>query len=131
MMLVVMATLVGMAAIVAFERHRPLLEQWLRAAPARGPERFATVTVVLAVLTAVPLFILADHLWRRGTSVRRSQRFPLADERLIHDTPIVHGHTAAVRGHVLQGVAVGLAVIAGVLVMTLWRLTTAVTRHAL
>jgi len=131
MMLVVMGTLVGGAAIVAFERHRPLLEQWLRGDPARGPERFATVTVVLLVVTTVPLFVLAAHLWGRGARVRRSQRFPLTDEQLIRDTPVVHGRAAAVRGHVLQGFAIGLVVIASVLAMALWRLATAVTRHAL
>jgi hypothetical protein len=131
MMLVLIGALVGGAAIVAFERHRPLLEQWLRADPARMPERFATVIVVLLVVTTVSLFVLAAHLWRRGTSVRRSQRFPLADERLIRDTPVVRSRAAAVRGHVLHGFAIGLAVIAGVLAMALWRLATAVTRHAL
>jgi hypothetical protein len=118
-LVVIIGPLVGGITIFAFERYRRPLEQWLLSDPDQLAQRLTPVTVFVAVVITAPLFALAAHLWVRGTSVCRYQRFPLQGERLLRDTPVVRGHAAAVRGRVLQLFAIGLAPIASLLAVAL------------
>lgn len=120
--LVVIGALIGGFTVFALERYLPLLERWLLSDSDQLAQRLTIVVVFLVVVITAPLFAFAAHLWVRGTNVCRHQRFPLPGERVIRDTPIVRGEVAVVRGRVLQCFAIGLAVLASLVAVALWRL---------
>lgn len=127
--LVVLGVLIGATIVFAFERYRPVIERCLRSDPDQLTQRLATVTTLSVLVTAVPLFAFAVHLWIRGKRVRRDQRFPLQSERLVRDTPVIRGKAAARRGVVLQCLAIALAVLATGLAVVLWRLAILIGNH--
>jgi hypothetical protein len=67
---------------------------------------------------------LAWISWRFARAVRRDERFPPSDARLIRATPVLRGAAALQRARLLQGIAVLLSFIAllgGALVLqVLW-----------
>lgn len=118
----ILGSLIGTSALFALERSWPSIERWLRSDPAQLSQRLAILTGFLALVTVVPLLACAIYLWARGARIRRHQRFPLEDERLLRDTGIVHGEAAAIRGRLLQSFAIALAMLALGLALALWRL---------
>jgi hypothetical protein len=120
--LLIVGTLIGGSLLYAFERSWPSIVRWLLSDPEQLPHRLATLRNFLVLVTVLPLLAFAVHLWGRGTTIRRHQRFPLVGERLIRDTLVVYGEAAVIRGRVLQCLAVALAVLAIGLVVVLWRL---------
>lgn len=118
--IVVLGAVVGGIAILAFDRYRPWLEQWILSDPERAGQRITAVTILLVLMLTIPSYAFAAHLWVRGRRVRRSRRFPLEGERVFRDTPILHGEAAAVRGRVLECLAAALAVMATGIGVALW-----------
>jgi hypothetical protein len=127
---VIIGSLIGGFALLAFERAWPLIERWLVSDPEQWPQRVATLTGFLVLVTAGPLFAFAIHLWRRGARIRRHRRFPLEGERRVRDTQVVRGEAAAIRGQALQYLAIALAVLAAGLAVLLWRLAAMLGHHA-
>jgi hypothetical protein len=129
MLLVIIGSLIGGSALLAFEGIWPWIERWLVSEPEQWPQRVATLIGFLVLVTAGPLFAFAIHLWRRGARIRQHRRFPLEGERLVRDTVVVRGEAAAIRGRALQYLAIALAVLAAGLAFLLWRLAGMVGHH--
>ena len=129
-LLVVVGSLIGSICILFLEKYRPALERWILSDPRESAHRVITATVILAVAITVPLYVFAGYLWLRGARVRRERRFPLPADRPVRDTAIVVGDAAAMKGRLLQVVAVGLAVAASLLAVALWRFASMLANHA-
>jgi hypothetical protein len=121
-LLVIFGSFIGGSVLYAFKQSWPSIERWLLSDPEQLPDRLATLRGFLVSVTTVPLLAFAVHLWGRGARICRHQRFPLEGERLVRDTLVVRGEAAAIRGRILQCLAVALAVLAVGLVVVLWRL---------
>ena len=95
------AALLGAATILIYQS----LFDWATAEESLMASRLAVVIATLYV-PAVPALWLCRKLWRLGTLVVRSQRFPPLGEKVIRDTPVFTGRDAVVRGVVLRALAV-------------------------
>jgi hypothetical protein len=115
---VLVATVVGSVAIVAFLTYRDALLAW--AASDMRHARF--VVALLAALISVPTLVVAWHVWHFGHRVVRQQRYPPADASLKRNTPVARGDAARWRGRTLQALAAALGLAAACLVGLLWRL---------
>ena len=129
-LVVLLGSLIGGAAIEGFGRYRPGMGRWLLSDPARVTERETLVLVALALATVAPLYAFAVYFWISGGRVHQHQRFPVEGSRLIRDSPILRGHAATVRGRVIQGLALVLALLASALAVAWWRLATVIISRA-
>jgi hypothetical protein len=119
----VVATCLGALLIVAFERYRIPLSDWVRGEPGLSAQRARSVVLLLSVLLLVPLLALAAYLWSLGDRVIRQRMFPPQGFRVIRDTPVITGEAAVSRGRVLQVFAAGCGIAFAVLGLLLWWLT--------
>jgi hypothetical protein len=119
-LVVVTGTVIGVLLILGFERLQVPLRDWILSEPERTAQR---VTLVFLIMTAVlvgPLLALAVYFWRLGVRVVRGQQFPPPMYRVVRDTRILRGRAAVVRGRLLEGLAVCLVIVAGLLSFVLW-----------
>ncbi|MCI0666889.1 MAG: hypothetical protein L0Y43_02405 [Methylococcaceae bacterium] len=98
----VIATLLGAGALLAFEHYREALLAWFSADPSRARWNVIFLTLVLALS---PLLIAAAWAWTFATRVVRGNRYPPEGAKLIRDTPVVRGAAARLRGRVHQALA--------------------------
>lgn len=68
------------------------------------------------------LLLLAGHSARTARRVARQRRWPLAEARVLRDTPIRRGEAALRLGRLLDALAIVLAVLAAGLGAVSWRL---------
>ena len=112
--------IVGALLILAVEQHQGTLREQLLAEPAGAPDRIRLAFLISAALLSTPLLLFAVYCWTLGAKVRRAQRFPPPNVRVIRDTPVVYGDEAAFRARVLQALALGLLVLTGLVLLMLW-----------
>jgi len=130
-MFVVVGALAGLLLMVAVERYRLPLQDWLLSDPAQFARRIVLLAHLAAALLTAPLLGFAFYLWSFGVQVMRMQRYPPPGCRVIRDTPILQGPAAQTHGHRLKMLAVGLG-IAGVAFWAMcWRLATALGEQAI
>ena len=120
MLLVGSGIAIGVLAILAFERYRLRLGEWLLAEPDEIERRVLGTFLILALALGVPLAAFGTRLWRLGDRVLRTGFFPPPGYRVIHDTQVMHGKAARARGLGLRIVAGGLWVAAVLLSGLLW-----------
>jgi hypothetical protein len=130
MLLVVVGVFAGSVLIVGFERCRAPLLEWLLSKPGESGHQLRLLFACAAVLASAPLIAFAVYLWSLGARVIRAQRFPLPEQRVIRDTPILEGQAAIARGRGLKVVAVSLCVAAVVLCSMFWGLALMLSRSA-
>ena len=111
-------TLVGVLLIVMADSGRPAFEAWV---DADLHTRFRLVAGALIVLMAGPAIAMSVYLWRLGTQVARSRQFPPPGRRVVRDTPIVAGDTAARAGRWLRILGAVLGASGVMLGLLLWR----------
>ena len=125
MIIVILAiTVIGALIIAAGTAMRPTIQAWVQ------EDTRSRLTMVIAVLIGVasgPPIALALYLWRFGSRVVTSGRFPPPGARLMQDTPVVAGDAARRRGRTLQifaamvaGSALLIAVMLARLAMLVW-----------
>jgi hypothetical protein len=120
------AVLVGLACvgallIAAAGHYRDAVRDWILTDPQAAAGRVEMVLQLAIVLTVAPLLVFGAYVWRLGSSVCREQRFPLAGQRVVRDTPIVSGAVAVRRGVRLQWVGVGVIAAGASLAIGLWQ----------
>lgn len=102
------------------------LQRWLSGLRGQDPAQIQAALeralIVSSWAALVPAMVLAVVLWRYGTRVCRSDRFPAPGAKLIRDTPVVHGQAAQVRGTVLKALAAFLALLAAGTLVAAYRL---------
>jgi hypothetical protein len=122
LLLILIGALIGSSLIVAFERYRAAVQEWLVAEPAEVSQRLQLTLALGGAALLLPLLAVSVYLWRFGARVVSAGQFPPPDVKVVRDTQIAVGRAAALRGRGLQALAVGLAVAAIVLCGMLWRL---------
>lgn len=116
-------TALGALLVASFGYFRESIHGWVTSDPAGTAFRARAVISLAAVLLAAPLVAFGVHLWLLGLKVLRAQRFPPPGLSVVRDTPVLAGPAAVTRGHVIQIVAVCMAVSAAVICLFLWWLT--------
>jgi hypothetical protein len=129
-LVLVVGTCAGALLIVAFERYRIPLSDWVLADPGASAQRARSVFVLLAVLLLAPLLAFAAYLWSLGERVVRAREFPLPGLPVIRDTPVITGESAVSRGRLLKVLALGCGIAAAVLGLLLWRFQSLLIDHA-
>ena len=118
---VVVGSFVGALLILAFERYRVSLGDWVLAEPGEAAARARWVVLALAAALLAPMLSFAAYLWWLGRRVVDAQEFPPAGLRVIRDTVVLTGEKAISRGRVLKMLAVGCIAACVVLGLLLWR----------
>ncbi|MEX5283767.1 hypothetical protein [Nitrospira tepida] len=121
---------VGTLLILTVEQHQGTIREQLLAEPTRAPDRIRSAFLISAVLLSAPLVIFAAYFWNLGAKVRRAQRFPPPNVRLIRDTPVVYGEEAAFRARGLQALAMGLLVFTLLLLLLFWYVLSTLSERA-
>lgn len=129
-LVLVVGTCVGALLIVAFERYRIPLSDWVLADPAVSARRLRLVFLGLAGLLLAPLLAFAAYVWSLGGRVVRAREFPPPGFRVVRDTPVVTGERAVSRGRLLKVLALACGVAAAALGLLLWRLESLLRDHA-
>jgi len=119
----VISTCVGALLIVAFERYRVPLSEWILADPGVAAQRLTTIFRLLVALVLGPLLAFAAYLWSVANKVVQAREFPPPGLRVIRDTPIITGEPAASRGRILKVLAYGCCVACVVLGLLFWRVS--------
>jgi hypothetical protein len=128
-LLLLVGTCVGALLIVAFERYRIPLSDWVRADPGASAQRARLVLLLLTVLVLAPLLALAAYLRSLGEKVVRAREFPPPGLRVVRDTPVITGERAVSRGRLLKVLALGCGIASVVLGFLLWRLASLLIGH--
>jgi len=128
---VVVGALAGILLMVAVERYRLPLQDWLLSDPAQLARRLVLLARLAAALLSAPLLGFAIYLWSFGVRVMRMRRYPPPGCRVIRDTPILQGQAAQARGHRLKILAVGLGIAGLAFWAICWRLATALGEQAI
>jgi hypothetical protein len=129
-LILVVGACVGALLIMAFERYRISLSDWVLADPKASMERARSVVLLLAVLLLAPLLALAAYLWSLGGRVVRAREFPPPGFRVIRDTLVITGDRAISRGRLLKVLAVSSGIASAVLGLLLWQLASVLSGHA-
>ena len=115
------ATVLGLAAILAFEYVRDDFQSWLEQHLEFLLEHPLVVFVVSLVLVS-PVLAAGGYLYLVGKRTVRAQRFPPPGYAVTRDTPILEGGQAMRRGRVLQLLSLVLVGSAGAIPVIMWYL---------
>lgn len=121
-LLAAVATIGGAVALMAIDRYRMPLRDWILADPGQAAQRVAMLVLFLALILLLPLLALAVGLWTIATRTAGTQQFPPSGLRLVRDTHVVTGSAAKARGRQLKLLAVCCAIAAAAAGALLWRL---------
>jgi uncharacterized membrane protein len=126
----IVGAIIGTLLILALEQYQGTMRDRILSEPAGASDRIRLAFLLSAVLLSTPLLISAAYFWNLGAKVRRAQRFPPPNVRVIRDTPVVYGDDAALRGRVLQGLALGLLILTALLLAAFWYFAATLSGHA-
>ena len=129
-LVLIVGACVGAILIVAFERYRIPLSDWLLADPGTSTKRARLAFLVLVALLLAPLLAFAVYLWSLGGRVLRAQEFPPPGLGVIRDTAVITGARAVSRGRLLKALALACAIGCAVLGCLLWRFESLLSGHA-
>jgi len=129
-LLVIFGMAVGALLIAGIEHFREPFREWLLSEPAETARRAKLAMYVSGFVVSAPVIAFAIYLWLLGARVLRAQQFPPPGFRVIRDTPVVGGHGAVTRGHVIQILAVCLGVSAALLWLFFWWLARTISEGA-
>jgi len=103
----------GAAALVALHFHLEATRDLARDDPARAIEHMLWLLEVLSAVTAAALILFGLYGLRLATRVYRAERYPLAEQRVLRDTPVTVGG-AAQRRALAIGATSALLLVAGI-----------------
>lgn len=109
-LVIAFAAAIGGLLIAGFEHIREPFREWLSLEPAEAARRAKLALYVSAFILSALVIAFAIYLWVLGARVLRAQQFPPPGFRVVRDTPVVEGHGATARGHVIQILAVCLGI---------------------
>jgi hypothetical protein len=114
----------GAAIVVFSQAYQPQLLEWVTSDPSQTRWRAQMLVAIIGVIVGAPLIGLAIYVWRLGTRTIREERFPPEGLVVIRDMLVVRGGEARSRGRLFQAFGMAFFVIAGLVVLILWRLAT-------
>ncbi len=103
----------GAAALVALHFHLEATRELARDDPARAIEHMLWLLEVVSAVTAASLILFGLYGVRLAARVYRAQRYPLAEQRVLRDTPVTIGR-AAQRRALAIGATSTLLIAAGI-----------------
>jgi hypothetical protein len=108
------AAFIGALLILFLHHHKDLFLNWLLSDSAPLIPRLKRMLTVVATMGALPLVGFAVYLWGLGNRIIAARRFPLENQKVVRDTPILEGRSAVARGRILRVLAgfFGLSAIA-------------------
>jgi hypothetical protein len=128
--LVVAGALVGSLLIAGLERYRAPLYDWILSDPQHRWQRLRLLFLLSTGVLSVPLLGFAAYLWMLGGRVVRAQRWPPPGQRVVRDTPVLHGRAAVWRGRTLRVLAACLGAAWALLWLLSWRLASMLGQRA-
>ncbi len=118
---VAIGTLVGAAFILGFESYRTTLQGWILSEPGQSSDKIKLVLLAAAAVLSAPLLVFGAYIWVLGARVTRAQQYPPPAQPVIHDTLVVNGRAAVLRGNVMKVLAVCLIAAAVLIPVLFWR----------
>jgi len=120
--MLIVAFLAGALLLWGLDAGRPAMARWLREDPAETTAKARMLLLALAVVMAGPPVAAGAYLWRLGTRVADTQRFPPPGVRMVQDTVVLTGNDARRRGLIAQGLGLALVAAGCIMTLLLWRL---------
>ena len=99
------AAFIGSVMILIFHNYKDPFLNWLLSDPALLFPRLKRMLAVVATMGALPLISFAVYLWVLGNRIIAARRFPLENQKVVRDTPILEGRSAVARGRILRALA--------------------------
>ena len=99
-------------AIVVLTRHQEILVEQFKEVVVLELARTPHLLTVVSVVITSPVLLLSTLMLRYSRRVVSTNRFPLADDRLIRDTRVHHGPAAQRRALLLKYLAIALSLCA-------------------
>ena len=96
---------IGSVVILFFHNHKDPFLNWLLSDSAPLIPRLKRILTVVATMGALPLISFAVYLWVLGNRIIATRRFPLENQKVVRDTPILEGRPAVARGRILKALA--------------------------
>jgi len=96
----------GAVGVLAFDRLRTPLKDWILADPGESAQRVALAMSFIAVVLVVALFLFATYLWSIGNRTLRAQEFPPPGLPVSRDTRVMVGEKAMSRARQRKLVAI-------------------------
>ena len=118
--ILVLASVSGSALILAGEMQWGAITRWLARDPEKALLRLELFFGILAVCLTCPVFVLSIYIWRLGRRIATAGLFPPPGLAVVHDTPVLSGRAARIRGRLLQ-VCAGLMIGAAGAILLLFR----------
>ena len=115
------ATLLGLSAILAFEYYQADFQSWLEKNIGFLAEHTILVFVG-SVLLISPVLAVAIYLLLLGRRTVRGQRFPPPGYAVARDTPVLRDSQAIQRGYLIQMLSWLVLCCAGSIPFVLWYL---------
>jgi hypothetical protein len=123
--IVVVGSLLGVAALALLQSQRDNLVTWM----AKNPLRMkVSILGGVVLFLLVPLLLASVWAWRLGTRVVDEQRFPPDRFQVVRDTVVFQGIQARRRGRILQGLGVMFVVAGGGILWVAWKLVALLQR---
>ncbi|MEW5974219.1 MAG: hypothetical protein AB1898_00295 [Acidobacteriota bacterium] len=117
----------GMMLILTFQSQQGSIENWLLEHREYLVAHPAVVGLAVLLLLS-PALAGAGYLWRVGTRIIVTERFPPAAAKVIRDTMVISGRAAVRRGYLLRVLAGVLALNCLLIIAAIWYLIRSMTR---
>jgi len=120
--MLVLALLVAAPLIYWLDANQHFFQEWLINHPADITQKLNWLIMTVFFAVTLPTWAFALFIWNAGRKVGRAARFPLAESRLIRDTPVITGQAARRRSKLMQILAVVLVLTSAALPVLLMQL---------
>ena len=110
------------AVVVVLLASQWMIEQAIVSTPEQLVSRMRQWLGAVSIACGLCLLALAMHAWRRGRAASAERRWPLANARVLRDTPVRHGEAALRIARLLNLVSLMLLVFAVATMALSWRL---------
>jgi hypothetical protein len=120
--LIIVASLVGLALIAAAQSQLGALQKFLADNPEKLHANLRIITWALIVAVVRPVWLANIYLWRLGSRIVASGMFPPPGMTVITDTIVLRDTEARKWGRVLQFLAAVMGAAALGFAVAVWRL---------
>jgi hypothetical protein len=115
-----LATLLGAAALAALPSLREAMQVWLLAEGADPLQRGALLLRALGLVLAVSLLAPAVYCYLLAARIDAAGEFPPPDMTLVRDAKVLRGDAARGRAWLLRALAIKLALMALISAVLVW-----------
>jgi len=119
--IVLLLAAIGATGMIVFARQW-MIEQAIVSTPEQLVSRMRQWLGAASIACGLCLLALAVYAWRRGRAASAQRRWPLANARVLRDTPVRHGEAALGVARLLNLVSLMLLAFAMATIALSWRL---------